>query len=242
MSASAPLCGDNGAALFQRRCCWSRSRLQHGCRAQRPRSKMPCGFRFSPRSPTGRVAICTSWKWTRRALPRSIVGLGHGGHYAKVVDRLNAAGARSITFDVDLSSPSEGTDDGRLAQALANSAAVVTLPTFAQVAGPSDARMLDTLPIPILRDHAVIASVAVSPDSDGLVRQMPFGSITDGTPRPSLAAQIAGRGGTAGTRFSRRFRYRTRHDTAPQFRRHRGWPLRSLGNRRQGHIDRRDGD
>ncbi len=134
------------------------------------------------------LAKINRWPWSR-------------DHYAKVVDRLNAAGARSITFDVDLSSPSEGTDDGLLAQALANSAAVVTLPTFAQVAGPSDARMLDTLPISILRDHAVIASVAVSPDPDGLVRQMPLGSITDGTPRPSLAAQIAGQNGTAGRPF-----------------------------------------
>lgn len=134
------------------------------------------------------LAKIKRWPWSR-------------DHYARVVDRLNAAGVRSITFDVDFSSPSEPAADLKLAASLANSKAVVTLPTFGQVAGSSDLRTLDALPIAALRKHAVIASVAVLPDRDGLVRRMPLGTMTDGVPRPSLAAQIAGRGGTVGHPF-----------------------------------------
>ena len=128
--------------------------------------------------------------------------------------KLNDAGARSITFDVDFSSPSQSAEDEALAKAIDKSKAAIVLPTFAQVAGPSDARMLDSLPIPALRDKAVIASVAVSPDADGLVRHMPLGSITDETPRPSLAAQIAGQGGTVGRYFPLDFSIRP--DTIPR--------------------------
>ncbi len=134
------------------------------------------------------LAKINRWPWSR-------------DHYAAVVHQLSEAGARSITFDVDFSSPSDAGGDAVLAAALKASKAVVTLPTFAQHAGSSDTRMLDTLPIASLREHAMVASVAVTPDSDGLVRTMPLGSVTDGVPRPSLAAQIAGRNGTVGHEF-----------------------------------------
>ena len=135
------------------------------------------------------IATIERWPWPRK-------------HYATVIDRLNAAGVRSIVFDVDFSTPSEPAQDRMLARAIARSRASVILPTFAQRAGFHDGRMLDALPIPLLRQHASLASVSMAPDRDGFVRKMPFGTVTQGVPRPSLAAQTARRSGTAGTGFA----------------------------------------
>jgi EAL domain-containing protein (putative c-di-GMP-specific phosphodiesterase class I)/CHASE2 domain-containing sensor protein len=134
------------------------------------------------------VAAIRQWPWSRR-------------HYAAVVDRLTRAGARSIAFDVDFSSPSDAAGDAALAAAVTRAGGRVVLPTFAQQAGADDARSIDALPLPMLRGDAALASVAVAPDDDGIVRRMPFGTITDRTTRPSLAAFIGGRSGTADDSF-----------------------------------------
>lgn len=134
------------------------------------------------------VAAIRRWPW-----PRS--------HYARAVERLHAAGAAAIVFDVDLSSPSEASEDRALAAAIARADGRVALATFDQQAGSGDKRSLDTLPLPILRPHASLASVSVAPDKDGLVRDVPLATITAGTPRPSLSAYIAARSGTADASF-----------------------------------------
>lgn len=134
------------------------------------------------------LAAIRRWPWSR-------------DHYARVVDRLNAAGAASIAFDVDFSAPSEGRHDRAFAQALARSRAQIILPTFSQAAEHGSARQLDALPIPALRPHGSLASVLVLPDHDSLVRSMPLGTVTAGVPRPSLSAQIAKRSGAADALF-----------------------------------------
>lgn len=134
------------------------------------------------------LASIDRWPW-----PRS--------HYAAVIERLHLAGARSIVFDVDFSTPSAPAEDARLARAIGGARGAVVLPTFAQRAGNGSERMLDALPIAPLREHAMLASVAVRPDNDGFVRRMPLGTVTAGVPRPSLSAQIAQRAGRAGTQF-----------------------------------------
>lgn len=134
------------------------------------------------------VAAIRRWPWTR-------------DHYARVVDRLNAAGVRSIAFDVDLSAQSDTRHDRLLADALARSGAMVVLPTFAQRADLNSRRSLSALPIPQLRGHASLASVSVVPDQDGLVRNMPLGTVTAGLARPSLSAQIAQRSGAVDELF-----------------------------------------
>lgn len=134
------------------------------------------------------VAAVQRWPW-----PRS--------HYAEVVAALDEAGARSIVFDVDFSSSSDPAEDLAFAKALEAASATIVLPTFGQNAEFGSKRQIDALPIPPLRRHASLASVSVTPDADGLVRQMPLGTITDGTPRPSLSAQIAGVAGDVGVEF-----------------------------------------
>lgn len=135
------------------------------------------------------IAAIQRWPWPRE-------------HYARVVEKLDAAGVRSISFDVDLSSHSEPAGDAAFADAIAASSAPVVLPTFAQQAGFREGRQLDALPIAPLREHALLASVAIKADEDGFVRRMPLGTVTGSTARPSIAALIAERAGRADESFT----------------------------------------
>ncbi|SFP57941.1 putative bifunctional diguanylate cyclase/phosphodiesterase [Sphingomonas rubra] len=132
------------------------------------------------------VAEIRRWPWPRE-------------HYAAVIDRLRRAGAASITFDVDLSTPSTRAGDAAMARALARTDGIVALPTFAQAAGTraGDTRRIDALPLPAFRPHVALASVSMQPDTDGIVRRAPLGTVTADTPRPSLSAYIAHRSGAA---------------------------------------------
>ncbi len=134
------------------------------------------------------VAAIQEWPWSR-------------SHYARVVEQLDVAGVRSISFDVDFSSHSNLGGDQDFASALAKASAPVILPTFGQAASYSDTRKLDALPIELLREHVKLGSVSVAPDRDGFVRRMPLGTITDGLPRPSLSAFFAQQSGTADASF-----------------------------------------
>nr|WP_277923786.1 EAL domain-containing protein [Sphingomonas sp. TREG-RG-20F-R18-01] len=158
------------------------------------RAISPARFQVFPRVASGKIVIVEMdaqsagvikrWPWSR-------------ANYAAVVDNLRRAGAASIAFDVDFSSASDAVGDGAFAAALARADGLVILPTFGQSANSADQRTIDSLPIPLLRPHVALASVSIMPDRDGQVRSMPFGTITDGIPRPSLSAYIAQRSGTA---------------------------------------------
>lgn len=134
------------------------------------------------------IASIERWPWER-------------GHHAALVDQLTQAGVRSITFDVDFSSDSDPAQDALFAEALERAKGIVALPTFSQGASHGAQQQIDALPSEALRQNVALASVSVRPDADGLVRQMPLGTITDGMPRPSLSAHIAGRSGAAGDSF-----------------------------------------
>ncbi|WP_296720320.1 EAL domain-containing protein [Erythrobacter sp.] len=156
------------------------------------------GFALTERSASGQVhvvemdaasmAAIRRWPWTR-------------DHYAQLVAQLDAAGVRSISFDVDFSSSSNPADDAAFAAAIAAADAPVALPTFAQNAGFRDGRQLDALPIPVLREHAHLASVSIIPDPDGFVRRMPLGTKTGDLARPSIAAFATGSAGRVGESF-----------------------------------------
>jgi hypothetical protein len=120
------------------------------------------------------MAAIRRWPWPR-------------DHFARVVRNLDAAGVRSVSFDIDFSSSADPAGDAAFGAAIAQARAPVALPTFAQAAGFGDRRQLDSLPIPVLREHAQLASVSVAPDPDGYVRRLPFGTVTSGTARPSLS-------------------------------------------------------
>jgi len=134
------------------------------------------------------MAAIQSWPWPR-------------DHYARVLQQLDAAGARSISFDIDFSGKGDSVSDLAFGAAIAAADTPVALPTFAQKAGFHESRQLDSLPIAPLRGHAHLASVVVTPDADGFVRRMPFGSVTNSLARPSIATFVAGRAGAAGESF-----------------------------------------
>ena len=130
------------------------------------------------------MAAIRRWPWSR-------------DHYARLVEQLDRAGARSISFDVDFSSKGDAAGDRAFAEAIAAARAPVALATFAQTASSDDGRQLDSLPIPALREQALLASVSVKPDPDGLFRRLLLGTVTGATARPSISALVAGRAGAA---------------------------------------------
>ncbi|MEX0342679.1 MAG: EAL domain-containing protein [Erythrobacter sp.] len=134
------------------------------------------------------IAEVGRWPWPRQ-------------HYARLIEQLDDAGARSIVFDIDFSSHQSLQGDTALAEAIETAEAMVVLPTFSQTATEHSDRRLDALPIPMLRDVSNLASASVLPDADARVREMPYGTVTDGIPRPSLSAQISGVSGSAHSRF-----------------------------------------
>ncbi len=134
------------------------------------------------------MAAIQSWPWPR-------------DHYARVVEQLDAAGVRSISFDVDFSGSSDPARDQEFGAAIAAANAPVALPTFSQNAGFRAGRQLDSLPVAPLRESAHLASVSVAPDRDGFVRRMKMGTVTGNLARPSIAAFVAGRAGTVGESF-----------------------------------------
>ncbi len=133
---------------------------------------------------------------------RQIAGWPFPRHYhGALLDRLRAAGVRSIGFDVDFSSPSNPADDAAFAAALERAGGNAYLATLSQNLSSDSHEMVDNIPIAPLRDHAFLASVTVQPDEDGQVRSMLLGIVTGGVPRPALAAMLAERDAGIGTSF-----------------------------------------
>jgi CHASE2 domain-containing sensor protein len=124
------------------------------------------------------IQAIRKWPWPRR-------------YHAQLIDRLRAAGAESIAFDVDFSSESTPEDDRLLAEALARAQGSVVLPTLRQAAGAGATGFIDDEPIALLRQHAFVGAVSMQPDGDGNVRSAPLGMVINGAPRPSLAALVA---------------------------------------------------
>ncbi|HVF94427.1 MAG TPA: CHASE2 domain-containing protein, partial [Sphingomonas sp.] len=130
------------------------------------------------------VAAIDRWPWSR-------------DNHAGLVDQLRRAGAASVVFDVDFSSASTADGDRAFAAALGRSPGLVALATLSQDAETGETRKIDSLPLPMFRDSVTLQSVSIAPDPDGTIRNAPFGTITDGVPRPSLSAFVARRSGAA---------------------------------------------
>ncbi len=116
------------------------------------------------------------WPW-----PRS--------RHAEAVERLAAAGARAIAFDIDFSSASSPSEDARLAEAIRAHGRVV-LATFSQFQTVEAGAVLEiaSRPIPELAEGAAaLGSVLVPIDPDGVVRHAPRESPIQSEAIPSLA-------------------------------------------------------
>ena len=113
-------------------------------------------------------------------------------YHAAVLDRLLAAGARRVAFDISFSSHSTPGADAVFAESLARASGRAVLPVFKQIhrPAPGENDVLVTEPVPALAAHAELASVNLEPDPDGLIRRMaPFQHFGGGYV-PSLAAAL----------------------------------------------------
>lgn len=130
-----------------------------------------------------------TWPW-----PRST--------YADGIRALDNMGASQIAFDVDFSAYSNETEDAELARAFAEISHPALLPTFRQQnqAG-AQLTFTEALPIPEFREHTFVASVNVAPSANGRITFYPYGVVTSGTPRPSLANMLANADGAVGADF-----------------------------------------
>ncbi|HYE45849.1 MAG TPA: CHASE2 domain-containing protein [Caulobacter sp.] len=106
------------------------------------------------------IAALGRWPWPRRL---------HG----QLIDRLHAAGARAVAYDVLFTEPSAAGDDD-LAQALTR-AGNVHLPLMIDPVGDNGAPWQVVPPIPILgRAAAGVGHVNLTADGDGVVRRLPL--------------------------------------------------------------------
>ena len=94
------------------------------------------------------------WPWPRR-------------HHAALVDRLAAADASLIAFDVNFEVGSNPEDDARLADALRGAGGRVALPTFQQQIDAEGSAVVETLPFEPFRDQVFLGGVNVVADPDG---------------------------------------------------------------------------
>ncbi len=109
------------------------------------------------------------WPWPRSA-------------HAQVIEALVNAEVADIVFDVDFSNRSVPEEDQQLLDALRSAGGSVVLPTFVQQRSASSNKAsshTQTMPLTLFQDHSWMASVRVSPDSDGIVRSFHLGVELD---------------------------------------------------------------
>jgi diguanylate cyclase (GGDEF)-like protein/PAS domain S-box-containing protein len=120
-----------------------------------------------------------SWPW-----PRS--------RHAALIDTLQRLGARRMFFDVDFSATSTAAQDDLLAQALARAQGLVVLPAFWQPLSVDSNPLLLSEPLPAFRSNAVMGSVNLVPDVDGLVREVPDLNAIGSTSLPPVWRLLTG--------------------------------------------------
>ncbi len=99
------------------------------------------------------------WPWPRRL-------------HAELVERLAAAGARLIVFDIIFPDPTDPQNDQAFAQAMANAGNVILGETFEISQDPQFSRQILVQPLRELRQAARQIGVSmVTPDGDGVVRR-----------------------------------------------------------------------
>lgn len=125
-----------------------------------------------------------TWPWPR-------------GIHGRLVDKLTAAGARNVVFDVDFTSNAADPRQDRLfAEALARHPGKVVLPGVFETVSNNSTEHVGTLPTAELRRHVRTGSIWTTIDDDMRVRQVPYSVPIEGARRPSLATILADRPST----------------------------------------------
>jgi CHASE2 domain-containing sensor protein/nitrogen-specific signal transduction histidine kinase len=145
-------------------------------------------LRLSPPDPGQRVLIVGidnpslaalgRWPWNREL-------------HAQAIDRLSAAGAAAIGYDVLFPEASAAQADAELAAAMARSGRVA-LASYIEVPGPDGAPALRVPPIaPLAAAARGVGHVTTRPDRDGVVRGIDRLTDDRGTPDPHMAEVLA---------------------------------------------------
>ncbi|MPY74675.1 MAG: EAL domain-containing protein [Alphaproteobacteria bacterium] len=131
------------------------------------------------------------WPWPRRL-------------HAEVLDRLMAAGASRVAFDVDFSASASPADDARFAAALSRAKGRAALPVFTQRASnlQRGTKLVDALPQKAFRADAALAAMNIYPSPDGLVRNLYLKDEIGGRRYATLAALLAGETAESAPAFS----------------------------------------
>ena len=125
-----------------------------------------------------------TWPW-----PRS--------YHAMLVDRLVAAGASVIAYDIDFSSRSTSEADAELAAAFARAGNRVILPIFKQRASATNPRDESySAPLEAFQANVRQATVTIQPKSDGRIWVARATDLWQGWRWPSMVGELAGREAT----------------------------------------------
>jgi EAL domain-containing protein (putative c-di-GMP-specific phosphodiesterase class I)/CHASE2 domain-containing sensor protein len=116
------------------------------------------------------------WPWPRR-------------YHAQIIDRLTAAGAKRIFFDITFETRSNPADDKLLADAIERSGRV-TLPVRGQ-SGPDGIKQEAPGPLPMFSQHAHLGSIGIDYNFQNAVWNLRYGIDADGKRIPSFAASLA---------------------------------------------------
>jgi EAL domain-containing protein (putative c-di-GMP-specific phosphodiesterase class I)/CHASE2 domain-containing sensor protein len=116
-----------------------------------------------------------NWPWSRRV-------------HAQLVDRLTAAGAKSIFFDVSFSYRTDNSSDAAFAASLKRSG-IVTLATRSVT---NDGQRSDSRSLPLFSRYAKEAWIPIEYNYQNAAWRLPFGSNVQGKVTPSLSAALAG--------------------------------------------------
>ena len=126
------------------------------------------------------------WPWPRREV-------------GQITDRLTAAGAKRIFFDLTFYDRTNATDDQMFADALRASkrAYLAVRPRT----GPDRESQSDSATLPELARYATPGSISVHYNYQNAVWDLPYALAVGGKTLPSYAAELAGRTGAAGASF-----------------------------------------
>jgi EAL domain-containing protein (putative c-di-GMP-specific phosphodiesterase class I)/CHASE2 domain-containing sensor protein len=127
-----------------------------------------------------------NWPWPRR-------------YQAQLVDRLTAAGADRIVYDINFSFASNPADDKAFADALKRSGKVMILTRYR--IGPYEGRRVNSGPLPAFASHAKLGIASVEYDYQNAVWRLPYAATVRGQTLPSFASALGRVDGAPGTDF-----------------------------------------
>ncbi|MES2120723.1 MAG: EAL domain-containing protein [Pseudomonadota bacterium] len=126
------------------------------------------------------------WPWPRR-------------NFGKITDRLSAAGAKRILFDLTMSGPTNPVDDGEFAKALERSGRVYL--AVRSRFRPDGTMELEAPPHAPFAAHAKVGNISAEYNYQNAVWQLPYAVNASGRRIPTFATIMAGGRGDTGSTF-----------------------------------------